>query len=386
MFLYIKFFCSLNLRSVNILKVAQILYAGLGGHGSVVFSLLDSDKCREWQPVLGFLGIEPMSPTYIDACLTRDIPFSYFAATSGKPWKNWPSIFSWLCASEPEVILLHSVTGLLPCWWFAHSRSVPLIAVEHQANSLKRRSDWLYSFLAMLLADKVIVLTPAYNQELRARLGLFYRSTKVVLIPNGIDTFKFRPSGRPFFSGQIVRLGMASRFTGIKRHDVLVRMMLMLREQVPAINWQLSLAGDGESFSEISQMVQSMGLESCVSLPGQLNDSAMINWFNSQDIYLHASEGETLSTAILQAMSSGLPIVASNVPGIRDLLLGESVCGVLIERQSPQGFAEAVIELINSTAYAEILAQSARKLVVSTYSHTKMFTSYTQMLKNINDI
>jgi glycosyltransferase involved in cell wall biosynthesis len=374
------------MKGINIIKVAQILYAGLGGHGSVVFSLLDSDKCHEWQPVLGFLGIESMSPTYVDACLTSDIPFSYFAATPGKPWKTWPSIFNWLFASEPEVILLHSVTALLPCWWFAHNRGVPLIVVEHQANSLKRRSDWLYSFLAMLLADRVIVLTPAYNQELRARLGLFYRSNKVVLIPNGIDTVKFKPSGRPFFTGQIVRLGMASRFTGIKRHDVLVKMMVELRERAPAINWQLSLAGDGESFSEIDQMVQYMGLESCVGLPGQLSDSAMINWYKSQDIYLHASEGETLSTALLQAMSTGLPIVASDVPGIRDLLLGESVCGVLIARQSPKGFAEAVIELTNSTASAKTLAQSGRKLVVSTYSQTKMFTGYAQMLKEISDI
>ena len=43
------------------MKVAQILYSGLGGHGSVAFSLIDADKDSEWKPKMGFVGVEPLS-------------------------------------------------------------------------------------------------------------------------------------------------------------------------------------------------------------------------------------------------------------------------------------------------------------------------------------
>ena len=60
-------------------------------------------------------------------------------------------------------------------------------------------------------------------------------------------------------------------------------------------------------------------VKSKVVFKGFLNDKQLKNWFNNIDLYAHASSGEAMSTAILQAMSMGLPIIASNVNGIRDI-------------------------------------------------------------------
>ena len=362
------------------MKVAQLLYSGLGGHGSVVFSLLNADKQGRWQPLLGFLGIEPLSPTYAQVCEAQSIPYEYFAATAGQPWKTWPAIVRWLKSCQPNAIFLHSVTALLPCLWYGIYHKVPVIVVEHQCNALKRRIEWVYSHLAMLLAARVVVLTPAYRDELKQRLGIFYRDGKVQVIPNGIDTSRFTPEVRLSPLNRTIRLGMASRFTKIKRHDILVEMISELRQRRPEIDWKLSLAGDGESWSGVRQMVQAQCLEGFISLPGQLDEQELIYWYQSLDIYVHASEGETLSTSLLQAMASALPIVASDVSGINNLIAGDIVCGILVLKQDSQGFADAVIQLTNEPGIAAELSRNGRKLVEVSYNSDRMFSYYMKLL------
>ena len=363
------------------MRVAQLLYSGLGGHGSVAFSLLDADKNQEWQSLMGFLGIESLLPAYAESCQKRGIDYQYFPAVSGKPWRVWPRISRWLNCCRPEAIVLHSITALLPCFWYTRRLDITLVVVEHQCNALKRPVEWVFSYLAMLLADRVIVLTPMYQDELKETLGVFYRADKVHLIPNGIDTTRFTPSDNPVIPNRTVRLGMAARFTTMKRQDVLVGMLLELRRCMPEIDWQLSLAGGGEGWEGIRQMIQAQGLEKCISLPGQLDEPELIKWYQIQDIYLHASMGETLSTSLLQAMATRIPIVASDVPGIRNLLGSQSICGVLVAAHSPVGFANEVIKLRKNSSYAEEIAKTGRQLAIAAYSQNEMFSGYMKLLK-----
>jgi glycosyltransferase involved in cell wall biosynthesis len=363
------------------LRVAQFLYSGLGGHGSVVFSLLNADIHKQWHPLLGFVGIEPVSAPYINTCVANGVAYKYFEATVGKPWRTWLSIVQWLNSCRPDTILIHSVSLLLPCLLHSYLRGIPLVAIEHQANALKHRREWVFSYLAMLLADKVVLLTPSYKQELKERLGWWFRESKVQVIPNGIDTVRFKPQSRLVNRGELsIRMGMASRFIPGKRQDVLVAMMTELRQREPSIDWQLSLAGDGASRACIEKMVKKSNLDDCINLPGQLDEPELINWYQSLDIYIHASEGETLSTAILQAMASGLPIVASDVPGIRSLIAAEVECGLLADQQTPAHFAKLVIQLSNDALVRSLLGSVGRQLAASTYSQDEMFAGYTALL------
>jgi glycosyltransferase involved in cell wall biosynthesis len=364
------------------MKVAQLLYSGLGGHGSVVFSLLDADKSHAWQSSLGFLGIEPVLPAYAEACQIHGYSFEHFLAVRGKPWRTWPRIARWLNKSLPDAIILHGPNALFACLWHARRRRVPLIVVEHQNNGLKSKSAWVYSHLAMLLADYIVLLTPAYDQEMRLQLGFFYRSSKVRIVPNGIDTTRYAPVVRPVMPLKSIRLGMAARFIGTKRQDVLVMMMNELHHLMPDIEWQLSLAGTGETWSNVERLIYTEGVKSNTVLPGQLDEPKLIHWYQSLDIYLHASEGETLSTSLLQAMASGLPIVASDVPGIRNLLNANPVCGILIRNQNPKEFAKAVAELVKNPDHAESLAKTGRQIAVSAYSQNQMFAAYTKIVEN----
>jgi glycosyltransferase involved in cell wall biosynthesis len=363
------------------LKIAQLIYSGLGGHGSVAFSLISADEAGSWQPIIGFFGIEAPTEAYLRFCRERAMPFAYFKVKPGRSWQVWGDMFRWLMASRPEAVILHGPTALLPCWIFARIARGRLIVVEHQANALKTPIEWLFTRLSMLFADGVVVLSSVYDQELKDRIGVFYRASKVSIIPNGVDTYRFRPRPRRSDDAIAMKLGMAARFTRIKRHDVLIEMARELRLRHPEIHWRLSLPGNGDTWKEVGADVDGKRLNSTIALPGYLDEEELIEWYQSLDIYVHASEGETLSTAILQAMASALPIVASDVPGIRNLICGETKCGLLIARQEPHGFAEAVTRLVKDPDFASGLGAAGRQAAERGYSHRQMFSMYQDVLR-----
>lgn len=369
------------------MKVVQILYSGLGGHGSVAFSLQAAAKrawtgaATDWTGGMIFLGIEPLLPEYARLCAERSIPPTYVRARRGSPWRSWRGVFGALYGMRPDVIILHSVKTILPAWLFARLRGIPLIAVEHQPNSLKTRSEWVASRLLMRLADAVVVLTPDYHDALRRGLGKAWRADKVHLIPNGIDTDDFAPApDRPPRTGRPVTVGMAARFSDTKRPELLAAAMAVLRERDGPDAWRLSLAGDGETRPGVVDQVAAAGLGGIVTLPGYLGAEALRDWFGLIDIYAHASNGETLSTSILQALAMGLPILGSDAPGISDLLAKGGGCGIVAAAQSGEAFADGLERLARDDGLAGTLAANARALAVRDYSQDGMFRAYEKVV------
>ncbi len=364
------------------MKIAQILYSGLGGHGSVVFSMLSASRDHSLKFVLGFLGIEPILSDYQQHCEIAKIPYTYFPAISGKPWLSWPAIARWLESEQPDTILLHSSAALLPCWWFAKWHHKKLIVVEHQANKLKTKAEWTFSYLSMLLATKIVILTPEYKQELQKGLKWGFRPHKISIIENGIDTKHFQlgkqvPLDNRF---QVVRLGMAARFMPTKRQDILVKTIERLVALHPSIQWELTLAGNGITWQSIADLVKDKKLEKYVTLNGNLSNSELVLWLQSLDIYIHATEGETLSISLLQAMACQLPIIASNVDGVYNLLSNEHNTGFLVDNQDITGFVEQILYVVSNPTIALERAAEARRVVLEKYSSELMLERYLKIM------
>lgn len=366
------------------MKIVQILYSGLGGHGSVAFSLQQAAEVRsDWKNSMVFMGIEPLLPEYRILCMQRSLPFQYIATKQGSPWHSWANLYRALSNVQPEAIILHRVKAVLPCALYARRHGIPLVAVEHQTNNLKKRSEWWVSRALMRLADAVVVLTPEYSAALQSGLGQHWRQEKVHTIPNGIDTKVFTPATTWDTSPKRPRrIGMAARFSDNKQQMLLVDALALLQQRDGQQAWSLSLAGDGETLAAVSSRVNELNLQCHVTLPGYLGAQELRNWFHSLDIYAHASDGETLSTSLLQAMAMGLPIVGSNVPGIDNLLAAGGGCGLLAEHQTAESFAAALTRLAYEPGLAGQLSRRARELAVLEYGQDAMFLRYEQLIQS----
>lgn len=357
------------------MRVAQILYSGLGGHGGVAFGLIDGDVEGELQWTLGFYGIEPLLDAYAQRCARQGLPCHYLPAVAGAPWRAWPRILGWLRAEQPDAIILHSPTAVLPCALYARLRRIPLLVVEHQQNRLKRWGDWAATRSAMRWANRLIVLTEDYAEGVAERLGRRYRGDKVRIIPNGLDLDLFRPAPAP--SSDVIRIGMAARFTPIKRFDLLVGAIAELRTRQPDRRYHFSLAGEGETWTATREAAQRCGVADHVSFEGMLPETDLAEWYRGLHIYAHASRGEALSLSLLQAMASAVPIVASDVAGIGPLLgKFEGAGASLVAEPSAAAFATAIAQIGDRYDAAKHQAQALRDECVRHYGGRTMFLRY----------
>jgi|CXWL01.1.fsa_nt_gi glycosyltransferase involved in cell wall biosynthesis len=363
------------------MKITQITYTGFGGLGSVVFSLIGADQAREHHWSVGFIGDQPIDETYPVRCQEHGVSYAAFRSTSGRPYRAWLELSRWLDESRPDAIICHSINSILACRWHAWKRRIPLLAVEHTPNQVKTRNEWVFSRMSMLLADRVVVLTEAYREELRRTHGRLFRENKVALIPNSIDTSVFYPTGAPRGErASRLKIGMAARFSFSKRQDLLVAVLERLAVLRPALDVQLRFAGDGSETQRVHALAQVSPVGPRIRFDGLLSEEAIAPWLRELDIYVHATEGETLSTSLLQAMATGLPIVASDIAGVSNLLGQQGEYGCCVDNEI-EAFAHAILLLVDDPARVVALGQRVRARILDRYNQAAMLDSYLDVIE-----
>lgn len=365
------------------MKIAQIAYSGFGGLGSVVFSLVAADRAREYKWSIGFIGEQQLEASYPSRCDALGVRYEQFRSVPGRPFGAWLALATWLEDVRPDVVICHSITAVPPCRWYAWRHGVRLVVVEHTPNQVKTRTEWAASRVGMVLADHVVLLTDEYRQELQKAHGPLFQSKKVSVIPNGIDTDAFVPALTARAGGTpVLRLGMAARFSFSKRQDLLVATVGRLKQLRSDLNCELSLAGDGSELERVRDLAATSPASSQIQFTGLLSERDVAPWLRTLDIYVHATEGETLSTSLLQAMATGLPIVASDIPGVRNLLGARGDYGRCVANDA-DAFAEAIIELVDRPDEALASGRRARARVLAEYSNAVMLQRYLEVIERI---
>lgn len=365
------------------MKISQISYTGFGGLGSVVFSLLDADTSREHQWSIGFIGDQPLDAAYAQRCNDDGVEYAAFQSSSGKPFRAWWALARWLAQTQPEAVICHSINSILACRWYAWRHGARLVAVEHTPNQVKTRNERVFSRLAMLLSDRVVVLTPEYRNELSRAHGWLFRGSKVAVVPNGIDTDVFRPAALPHRDrmrpGRALTIGMAARFSFSKRQDLLVAVLERLAVLRPGLAVQLRLAGDGSEMKRVQALAHASPVGPRIRFDGLLSEEAVGPWLRELDIYVHATDGETLSTSLLQAMATGLPIVASDIKGVNNLLGNDRAFGATVANTADD-FATAILELADNPDRLVACGANGRDHSIARYGNDKMLSRYLDLI------
>jgi glycosyltransferase involved in cell wall biosynthesis len=330
---------------------------------------------------MAFIGVEPLREAYAETCRTQGVSFAYFQTTSGRPWVAWWRLWRWLSREKPAAILMHSSTALAPCFAYRLLNGGRLVAVEHTAAEIRTKREWLLCALTHFAADRVVFLTEEAQRKTLERIGMFGRPAKWTVISNGVDLEDFRP-GTSRSGDSAVRLGMAGRFAPPKRYDVLTEALDELIRLKPDLSFELTLAGGGKMLAEVQEAARRRGFADRIAFVGVLGESDLAKWFKSLDLYVHASDAENQSTAILQAMASGLAVIASDIPSIRTQVTVPLNCGLLASEQTGAAFAGAIIELLDDPSKRKRLADAGRANAEALYGSDAMFKAYDMVLRS----
>ena len=152
----------------------------------------------------------------------------------------------------------------------------------------------------------------------------------------------------------------ASRFAGDKGHKYLIDSVKRLTT-ITDVPFTLVLAGDGPLLEPAKAQVKELGLEDCVKFIGFRKD--IKNLYKGSDLYVNSSEHEALSYLIIEAMAAGLPVIATDMGGNRDIVNDEAGCGLLVKYDDPVSMSDAMKRLMEDKELLESCRQGALRTI-----------------------
>lgn len=258
-----------------------------------------------------------------------------------------------------------------------------VILTKHGAFMPTGGLSWRLS-RQLMRRSQVVAVSEEIRTLLRAVLGP-KRARSVHYIPNGIALGAYRNLPAPSESRRMLGwpesgplIGMVARLARDKGHENLLRAFHLVRQTSPES--RLVLVGEGPMRRLIEDTVASMGLQGHVDLVGERRDVPQI--LAALDVFVLPSLSEGVPLTILEAMAAGLPVIATSVGGIPQVVLHEQT-GLLVPPESPRELAAAICRLLQNADEAVRLGQKGRQRVERAFSVDQMVARYEDLYRGI---
>ena len=263
-------------------------------------------------------------------------------------------------ALDAHVVHTHLVHADLYGALAARLRGARLVSTKHNDDPFRAGAFRFVERGASRFATTVIAITNALRRFTVERVGI--PGSKVVTVHYGLDALPepWGDNGPDRVPGQARVLLSVSRLTRQKGVDVAVRALPSLPDDVVLV-----VLGEGPERPALESLARELGVDERVFLPGRVPDVAA--WLRRADAYVQAARWEGFGLAILEAMLAELPIAASNISSIPELIVdGQS--GVLVPPDDPPALAHA----INRALEHPELGTAARERALSEFSVARM--------------
>lgn len=233
-----------------------------------------------------------------------------------------------------------------------HVHSGEFVAFYEKRGTLAKA--WMR--LVLRNAAHVLVLTEGWRRELQR----IEPAADYVVLPNPVELPQ--QTAAPASADPVILfLGRLREKKGI--YDLIAAMPHVLA-QFPRATFVC--AGDGEE-DEVRAAARELGVDHALRLPGWIDEDAKSHWLGRATMLVLPSHFEALPVSLLEAMAHGVPVVATRVGGIPDLVDDER-CGLLVAPRDPAALANAIRRLLADAALSARLAHAARREVEERYA------------------
>ena len=271
---------------------------------------------------------------------------------------------------KPDII--HSNMGYCYLWAAALNNKFKIVETIH-SEPYRLCTGYKKFLIKQLNKNKLINIVLLSELNLVEFKKIFNIKDNLFVIPNPInDKMYKRVTNSPDMTcPSLIRITFAARFHPIKNHKMLLDALALLLKQNK--NIVLQLAGVGELYDSMMQYSDLIGVTDYVKFLGEISD--IKNLLVNTDISVISSDSECFPMFLLESMAMGLPVVATNVGGMREIIDGN---GILVPKGNAQKFAEAINYLIN---HPQVRTEySKRSLVLSKqYNIEKIIKKYCEV-------
>lgn len=304
--------------------------------------------------------------------------------------KNEINVFNELCAVKElvgvmrkerfEIVHTHnSKAGILGRVAAKIAGAPIIIHTQHgcafnylRSNIIEKNLFILVERLTGKFTDKIIAISHSVKEALL--VAGVVPEDRIVIAYSGIEIDKFRQNiNREIKKAEFsipkdyIIIGIVSRLADGKGHEVIIN-------AIPKVlkvnrNIQFVFVGDGPLRTKLELLAKKEKVEDRVTFAGLRDDTPEL--LHIFDIFCLASEYEGMGRVILEAQAAGLPVVATKVGGIVDIV-AENKTAILVAPRDPQALADALIKLIIDDGLRKNMASAAQKFVDYRFSSQKM--------------
>ena len=289
-------------------------------------------------------------------------------------WYIW-HLSRWLKRIQPDVLHMHNETALFYGTLAGRLAHVPILIYTEHDGVFPRGflARWMNRRLIKRLTHTVAI-SNAVRELWCDSDGIELKRVKVV--PNGVPGNAATSRQARQRDATCIRIGTVGRLSYEKGTEMLIEAFGLVREHLPKS--KLVLVGDGPERSRLEQMTLDRGLTDCVDFLGTRNDVPAL--LTSFDIFVLPSRSEGLPMALLEAMATGLPIVATAVGGVPEAIR-DGKSGLLIPPEQPQAIADALIRFASDEALRNSIGSAARQDFEQRYELSRMVNAYENLMK-----
>lgn len=213
----------------------------------------------------------------------------------------------------------------------------------------------------------------ANSKGLQALAHAFDSRFEIPIIPNGVDLNLYSSTERNERSPVILSVGRLVYQKGI---DLGIQALAGLKH----LDWQWHIVGDGPEMEALQALVNHHGLSDRVTFDGWQSREQLIQCYKQSNLFLFPSRHEGMPNAVLEAMASGLPVIASRIAGNEELVVQEKT-GFLVESENINSLQVALRELLENPSLRTSMGAASRRRVEEFYSWENTARQYAFLLE-----
>jgi glycosyltransferase involved in cell wall biosynthesis len=367
------------------IRVLQCIRQGqIGGGETHLLTLVQNIDRTKYQPIILSFTDGPM------VTKLAEMNFRTHVIHSEKPFDTaiWKKVKALLLHEEIELVHCHGTRAMSNVFKPARSLKIPIIYSIHgwsfhddQNSLVKRIKIWIEQFLTS--RANVNISVSESNMQSGKKLMPFL---KAIVINNGIDQFKFNPGQQFKNIRQEIKVDVSAillifiaRFTAHKQPLSLIKAFSGAIKHKPALH--LLMVGEGDQTNKALQMVKEMGIENNIHfLPFRQDVPDLLA---AADIFILPSLWEGLPIGLIEAMSMGKAVIATNVDGSKEIVKDRQN-GLLIDTNGlVENLTKAILELNENESLRKILSENAIKTVRADYDAALMTRKIESVYANL---
>ena len=276
----------------------------------------------------------------------------------------------------------HAVSAYLAKEILKEKREIKIITTLHGTDITLVGLEPNFLPLVNFSIEKSDAVT-AVSRFLKEKTITQYEIKKdIEVIPNFIDTELFKPNTNCKYREHIAPGGEkilihTSNFRPVKRVPDVIKVFDKVNKEIPS---KLLLIGDGPDRFECEQLTRQLNISEKVKFLGK--QEAIVDILNSSDLFLLPSQSESFGLAALEAMACGLPVVASSVGGIPELIK-HNECGFISEIGDTDRMAKYSIDLLSNEKKYEMFSKNARKRAIEKFDKSVVIPLYENLYHKV---